>query len=101
MLAVAFFAVIIAITIFYIPESYFASIDKISVRQHLFAICFLQINLIIAGVWWAIYLPAPERWYLMCCRTFLGVFLASALAVASGLIPEKAYIVIPAIATAD
>jgi hypothetical protein len=55
----------------------------------------MQIAIIIMIIWWFIYLPSPERWYLTCCRASLAMFFISVTAAATGIIPDKANVSLP------
>jgi hypothetical protein len=60
-------------------------IDGIRIKTYLFFVCSLFMLLIFVFVWWAIYLPSPERWYLACARSCLLLFVASGFAIVGDL----------------
>jgi hypothetical protein len=60
-------------------------IDGIRIKTYLFFICILLFLLVCVLIWWAVYLPSPERWYLACARACLFLFVASGCAIVGDL----------------
>ena len=100
-LTLASVAILLAIVVAKVPTSWFRPFDVIGARQYLLAISFMQIAIIIMIIWWFIYLPSPERWYLTCCRTSLAMFFVSVTSAASSIIPDKASVSLPGTGTFD
>jgi hypothetical protein len=95
-LAFSFFVATLVISsiFFYLPPNLFERFDGAQAKHYLAAVSILQTWILILLAWWVLYLPAPARWYLACCRMFSAVFLASALSLATNFIPEKTKLVL-------
>jgi len=60
-------------------------VDGIRIKTYLSLIAVLFILLISVFLWWIVYLPSPERWYLACARTCLFLLVGSGVAIVGDL----------------